>query len=63
MTMNPDTLRKREDGFDLMIMSVYKPDNELRQQAVDMDCLPELLEIREQMLNYLYELRKDWIKK
>lgn len=41
-----------------MIMSVYKPDPELRNEAQDLGCFVELMDIREEMINYLTNLRK-----
>lgn len=40
-----------------MIMSVYKPDAELRNEARDLGCLDELMIIREDMIQYLQYLR------
>ena len=47
------------DALDLFIMSVYKPDHELRVEAKDIGCYSELMEIREDVLEYLYQIRKD----
>jgi len=59
-TTNPDTSRSKElDALDLMILSVYKPDNLLRMEAAENDCLKELLDIREVILNSLHDWRKD----
>jgi len=41
-----------------MIMSVYKPDVELRNEARDLGCLDELLQIREDVIDYLQSIRK-----
>ena len=41
-----------------MIMSVYKPDAELRNEARDLGCLEELMQIREDVLEYLHETRR-----
>ena len=41
-----------------MIMSVYKPDAELRNEARDLECLDELLDIRESTIEYLQGLRR-----
>jgi hypothetical protein len=41
-----------------MIMSVYKPDSELRNEARDLGCLDELLDIRESTIEYLQGLRR-----
>lgn len=59
MNMNPSTSRnKHQEALDLMIMSVYKPDSELRNEAQDLGCFVELMDIREEMINYLTNLRK-----
>lgn len=56
--MNPNTLRcKHQEALDLMIMSVYKPDSELRTEAADLGCYDELMQVREQVLDFLQELR------
>ena len=58
MTMNPDTSRTHYiNALDLMIMSVYKPDAELRNEARDLGCLEELMDVREQVLDYLSSIR------
>ncbi len=58
MSMNPDTSRTHYiNALDLMIMSVYKPDVELRNEARDLGCLDELMYIREQTLDYLQSIR------
>lgn len=58
MTMNPDTSKNQYiDALDLMIMSVYKPDSELRIEARDLNCLRELMQIREDVLKYLHDVR------
>jgi len=41
-----------------MIMSVYKPDVELRNEARDLGCLDELMQVREDVLDYLHSVRK-----
>ena len=56
--MNQNTLKKL-DAFDLFIMSVWKPDHELRNDARDQDCYDELMQIREDMLEYLYQKRRE----
>ena len=59
MSMNPDTSRSHYiNALDLMIMSVYKPDVELRNEARDLGCLDELLQIREDVIDYLQSIRK-----
>ena len=59
MRMNQDTSRNHyTNALDLMIMSVYKPDAELRNEARDLECLDELLDIRESTIEYLQGLRR-----
>ncbi len=55
-----DTLRNKEiEALDLMIHSMYKPDGDLRNEASGLDCLDELLEIRDVILNSLHDWRED----
>ena len=57
---NPDTSRNKElEALDLMIHSVYKPDESLRTEAAELGCLKELLDVREVILNSLHEWRAD----
>ena len=49
---------KEQLAFDLFIESVIKVDEDLRSQARDQGCLNDLLHIREDVLEYLYNLRK-----
>ena len=37
------------DAMDLFIMSVYKPDPDLRTEAYETGCYKELMQIRERM--------------
>ena len=60
MTTNPDISRKKLDAFDLFIMSVWKPDPELRTDALEQGCFDELMEIRDDMLSYLEAKRKEF---
>jgi len=48
---------KRRDAINLFIESVYKPDPELRQCAHDQKCFHELMEWREEVLEYLWQRR------
>ena len=58
MTMNTITSKNHYlNALDLMIMSVYKPDSELRNEARDLGCLDELMQIREDVLDHLQEMR------
>ena len=59
MSTNPD-IRKKLDAFDLFIMSVWKPDPELRNDALEQGCYDELMHIREDMLQYLESKRKEF---
>jgi hypothetical protein len=62
MIMNQDTQKSHFiNALDLMIMSVYKPDSELRTEAMDLGCLEELMQIRENVLEYLQEMRQEQI--
>ena len=57
--MNQDTSKTHFiNALDLMIMSVYKPDVELRNEARDLGCLNELMQVREDVLDYLQSIRK-----
>ena len=47
-----------DNAMDLFIMSVYKPDQELRVEAHENGCYKELMQIREDVLEYLTELRR-----
>ena len=49
---------KNKLAMDLFIESVFKPDPELRSSAIDQECLDELLHIREDVLEYLYRIRR-----
>ena len=58
-TLN-DTESKTEKynrAVDLFIESVHKPDNSLRSCAHNQRCYNELMEVREQVLDYAYRLR------
>lgn len=50
---------KYNAAMDLFIESVIKPDHELRNAARGQECLDELLQIREDVLEYLYTIRKE----
>ena len=45
-------------GLDLYIESVHKPDNQLRSCAHNQKCFNELMEVREEVLEYLKTLRR-----
>lgn len=55
--MEPDLeskAEKRRRALGLFIESVYKPDPKLRQCAHNQLCYHELLEYRDEILQYLY---------
>ena len=41
------------NAYDLMLMSLYKIDHELRIQAKDLECHDELLQLRDEVVRYL----------
>ena len=49
---------KQKLAFDIFIESVLEPDYNLRAEAHDLECYDELLQIREDVLEYLYYIRK-----
>jgi len=58
MSDNETWYDKYNRGLDLFIESVYKPDPELRQCAHAQKCYNELMQIREEVLQHLFTLRK-----
>ena len=58
--MNPDTSKSHYiDGLTLFTESVLKPDHKLRQCAMNQGCYDELMQIREDVIQYLQELRNE----
>ena len=53
-----DYNQKWNRGLDLYIESVHKPDNALRACAHNQKCYNELMEVREEVLEYLKTLRR-----
>ena len=49
---------KTKLAFDIFIESVIRPDEDLRNHAREAGCLDELLDIREDVLQYLYTIRR-----
>ena len=47
-------------AMDLFIESVLEPDNNLRSEAKSLKCFDELMEIRKDMLEYLYTIRSNY---
>lgn len=58
LTMDETQDIKWNRGLDLFIESVHKPDSELRQTAHEQLCYNELMQVRENVLEYLKLLRK-----
>lgn len=56
--MNDEKHQKRKDALGLFIESVHKPDSELRQEAHEQECYHELMEWRQEVLEYLYERQR-----
>ena len=56
--LDKDMNTKYNMAMDLFIESVIKPDHELRNDARNSECLDELLHIREDVLEYLYTIRR-----
>ena len=50
--------QKWNRGLDLYIESVHKPDNQLRSCAHNQKCYNELMEVRDNVLEYLKTLRR-----
>ena len=48
---------KYNRAVDIFIESVQKPDNALRSCAHNQKCFNELMEVRQQVLDYAYRLR------
>jgi len=48
---------KHNRAVDIFIESVQKPDNSLRSCAHNQKCYNELMEVRQQVLEYVYSLR------
>ncbi len=51
-------LEKYNRAIDLYIESIHKPDNQLRSCAHNQKCYNELMEVRQQVLAYVYTLRR-----
>jgi hypothetical protein len=60
MTTNQDTSKRRYiDGLTLFTEAVLKPDDRLRQCARNQGCFDELMQIREDVIQYLQEQRNN----
>ena len=53
-----DQVQKYNRAVDLYIESVHKPDTHLRSCAHNQKCYNELMDVRQQVLEYVYTLRK-----
>ena len=54
-----DKETKRRDALTIFMESVHKPDNRLRSCAHNQECFNELMEWREEVLQYLDQRRKE----
>jgi len=57
MTTDTNQSIKRSNALTLFTESVLKPDHELRLCARNQECYDELMQIREEVLEYLRHLR------
>ena len=51
--------QKYQRALDLFTESVLKPDHDLRGCAYNQGCFDELMKVREEVLEYLYQLKKN----
>jgi len=58
MPENESQIDKWNRGLDLFIESVHKPDSELRQCAHNQNCYNELMAVRDNVIEYLKNIRK-----
>jgi len=56
---NPEKHEKRRDALGLFVESVLKPDHKLRQCAHNQKCYNELMEWRQEVLDYLENRRHE----
>lgn len=63
MTTNQDMLKTSEDRFlaaiDIITANIIKADADARCEAKSLDCTPELLTVREMVLDNLRDLRNE----
>ncbi len=57
--MDDEKKQKRCDALGLIIESILQPDHKLRQAAHNQKCYNELMVVREEVLEYLNQRRKD----
>ena len=58
-TMTTNRAIRRFDALTLFEESVLKPDPKLRQCARNQECYDELMQIREEVLEYLQAMRSE----
>jgi len=56
---NSEKYEKRRDALGLFVESVLKPDHKLRQCAHNQKCYNELMEWRQEVLDYLEKRRNE----
>ena len=54
-----DKETKRRDALTIFMESVHKPDPRLRSCAHNQECFNELMEWREEVLEYLHQRQKE----
>ena len=57
--MDTEKKQKRCDALGILVESILYPDYKLRQCAHNQKCYNELMEVREEVLEYLNQRRKD----
>ena len=57
-----DKETKRRDALTIFMESVHKPDPRLRSCAHNQECFNELMEWREEVLEYLHQRQKEEFK-
>ena len=57
-----DKETKRRDALTIFMESVHKPDTRLRSCAHNQECFNELMEWREEVLEYLHQRQKEEFK-
>ena len=57
--MDDEKKQKRNDALGILVESILYPDHKLRQCAHNQKCYNELMEVREEVLEYLNQLRKN----
>ena len=63
MSTNPDTLKSSEERFqaaiDIITADIIMAQPEARNEAKRLDCTPELLTVRDMVLDLLKDLRSE----